>query len=169
MLFRNGITSLLEVIKQFSINCRVSFTSITLYNNCDKKKSAFIQSVLRMKFVISTCFGKALYFRQCCMKISFFSHNLLMLSSLIRNKIFCGIQTHSCDKIHFIQWYNNEAGEKKVKGELKEQKINVFPKRAYASVLNPPSLPLFLFDQSYVNWAMLTKYLKSWKNKVKWN
>ena len=83
-----------------------------------------------MKFVISTCFGKALYFRQCCMKISFFSHNLLMLSSLIRNKIFCGIQTHSCVKIHFIQWYDNEAGEKKVKGELKEQKINVFPQKS---------------------------------------
>ena len=79
-----------------------------------------------MKFIISTCFGKALDSKQCCMKISFFSHNLLMLSSLIRNKIFFGIQTYSCDKIHFIQWYNNEDGEKKVKGELKEQKINVF-------------------------------------------
>ena len=104
-----------------------------------------------MKFIISTCFGKALDSKQCCMKISFFSHNLLMLSSLIRNKIFFGIQTYSCDKIHFIQWYNNEDGEKKVKGELKEQKINVSPKRAYASSLNPPSLPLFVFDWSYVN------------------
>ena len=64
------------------------------------------------------------------MKISFFSHNLLVLSSLIRNKIFFGIQTYSCDKIHFIQWYNNEDGEKKVKGELKEQKINVFPQKS---------------------------------------
>ena len=82
-----------------------------------------------MKFIISTCFGKALDSKQCCMKISFFSHNLLMLSSLIRNKIFFGIQTYSCDKIHFIQWYNNEDGEKKVKGELKEQKINVFPQK----------------------------------------
>ena len=83
-----------------------------------------------MKFIISTCFGKALDSKQCCMKISFFSHNLLMLSSLIRNKIFFGIQTYSCDKIHFIQWYNNEDGEKKVKGELKEQKINVFPQKS---------------------------------------
>ena len=41
-----------------------------------------------MKFIISTCFGKALDSKQCCMKISFFSHNLLMLSSLIRNKKF---------------------------------------------------------------------------------
>ena len=83
-----------------------------------------------MKFIVSTCFGKALDSKQCCMKISFFSHNLLMLSSLIRNKIFFGIQTYSCDKIHFIQWYNNEDGEKKVKGELKEQKINVFPQKS---------------------------------------
>ena len=83
-----------------------------------------------MKFIISTCFGRALDSKQCCMKISFFSHNLLMLSSLIRNKIFFGIQTYSCDKIHFIQWYNNEDGEKKVKGELKEQKINVFPQKS---------------------------------------
>ena len=83
-----------------------------------------------MKFIISTCFGKALDSKQCCMKISFFSHNLLVLSSLIRNKIFFGIQTYSCDKIHFIQWYNNEDGEKKVKGELKEQKINVFPQKS---------------------------------------
>ena len=83
-----------------------------------------------MKFIISACFGKALDSKQCCMKISFFSHNLLMLSSLIRNKIFFGIQTYSCDKIHFIQWYNNEDGEKKVKGELKEQKINVFPQKS---------------------------------------
>ena len=83
-----------------------------------------------MKFIISTCFGKALDSKQCCMKISFFSHNLLMLSSLIRNNFFFGIQTYSCDKIHFIQWYNNEDGEKKVKGELKEQKINVFPQKS---------------------------------------
>ena len=40
-----------------------------------------------MKFIISTCFGKALDSKQCCMKISFFSHNLLMLSSLIRNNL----------------------------------------------------------------------------------
>ena len=83
-----------------------------------------------MKFIISTCFGKALDSKQCCMKISFFSHNLLILSSLIRNIIFFGIQTYSCDKIHFILWYNNKDGEKKVKGELKEQKINVFPQKS---------------------------------------
>ena len=41
MLFRNGMNLLLEVflyvIKQFCINCRISFKSITSYNNCDKK------------------------------------------------------------------------------------------------------------------------------------
>ena len=117
MLFRNGMDLLLEVflyvIKQFCINFRVSFKSITSYNNCDKKKSAFTRSVLRLKFIISTCFGRALDFKQCCMKISFFSHYKLKLSSLFRKKIFCGIQTYSCDKIHFIQWYNNEYEEKK--------------------------------------------------------
>ena len=78
MLFRNGMNLLLEVflevIKQLCINCRVSFKSITLYNNCDQKRSDFIRSILRMKFIISTRFGGALDFKQCCMKISFFSH-----------------------------------------------------------------------------------------------
>ena len=32
-----------------------------------------------------------------------------------------------------------KLGEKKAKGEWKEQKTNVFPKRTYASVLDPPS------------------------------
>ena len=79
-----------------------------------------------MKFIISKCSGRALDSKQRCMKVSFFSHNLLMLSSLIKNKIFCGIQTYSCDKIQLIQWYDKEDGKKKVKGELKEQQINVF-------------------------------------------
>ena len=46
MLFRNSMNLLLEVffyvIKQFCINCRVSFKSITSYNNCDKKISFFL-------------------------------------------------------------------------------------------------------------------------------
>ena len=47
MLFRNGMNLLLEVflyvIKQFCINCRVSFKSITSYNNCDKKISFYLE------------------------------------------------------------------------------------------------------------------------------
>ena len=78
MLFRNGMNLLLEVflevIKQFCLNRRVSFKSITSYNNCDKKNQLFPRSVLGLKFTISTCFGRALDFKQCCMKISFFSH-----------------------------------------------------------------------------------------------
>ena len=116
MLFRNGMYLLLEVflevIKQFCINRRVSLKSISSYKNCDKK-SAFTWSVLGMKFIISTCSGRALDSKQRCMKVSFFSHNLLMLSSFIENKIFCGIQTYSCDKIQLIQWYDNEDGKKK--------------------------------------------------------
>ena len=46
MLFRNGMNLLLEVflyvIKQFCINCRVSFKSITSYNNCDKKNQLLL-------------------------------------------------------------------------------------------------------------------------------
>ena len=104
-----------------------------------------------MKFIISTCFGKALDSKQCCMKISFFSHNLLMLSSLIRNKNFFGIQTYSCDKIHFIQWYDNEDGEKRVKGGVKGTKNKRFPpkERTLAPSIPPPFL--FVFDLSYVN------------------
>ena len=75
---------------QCYINSRASFKSIT-YDNCDEKKSAFIRNVLGMKFIIFTCFGKALDFKQCGMKISFFFHHLFMLFSLIRNKIFCGL------------------------------------------------------------------------------
>ena len=45
MIFRNGMNLLLEVflyvIKQFCINCRVSFKSITSYKNCDKKISFY--------------------------------------------------------------------------------------------------------------------------------
>ena len=45
MLFRNGINSLLEIFlnvsKEFCINSRVSFESITLYNNCDEKVSFY--------------------------------------------------------------------------------------------------------------------------------
>ena len=55
------------------------------------------------------------------MKISFFSHYSLKLSSLFRKKISFGIQTYPCNKIQLILWYDNEDGEKKVKGELKER------------------------------------------------
>ena len=146
MLFRNGMNSLLEVflevIKQLCINCRVSFKSITLYNNCDQKRSDFIRSILRMKFIISTRFGGALDFKQCCMKISFFSHYWLKLSSLFRKKIFCGIQTYSCDKIHLIQWYNNEDGEKSVWG-VKGTKNKRFPPKERALASSIPSSFLY--------------------------
>ena len=78
MLFRNGMNLLLEVflevIKQLCINCRVSSKSIKLYSNCDQKRSDFIRNILRMIFIVSTRFGGALDLKQCCMKISFFSH-----------------------------------------------------------------------------------------------
>ena len=87
------------------------------------------------------------------MKISFFSHYSLKLSSLFRKKIFFGIQTYPCNKIQLIQWYDNEDGEKKVKGELKEQKINLFLQKSWRpqSPL-PPPLPfcMELCEMSHV-------------------
>ena len=90
-LIRNVITSPLKVFFkvskiQFCINSRVSFRSITLYN-CDQKKISFYSECFRNEIYYFYMFD----FKQYCMKISFVSHILLMIFSLIRNKIFCGI------------------------------------------------------------------------------
>ena len=83
-----------------------------------------------MKFIISTCFGKALDSKQCCMKISFFSHNLLMLSSLIRNKNFFEYKHILAIRYTLFSGMTTKMEKKKLKGELKEQKINVFPQKS---------------------------------------
>ena len=98
-----------------------------------------------MKFIISTCSGRALDSKQRCMKVSFFSHNLLVLSSLIENKIFCGIQTYSRDKIQLIQWYDNEDGKKSERGVKGTTNKRLSPKeRTLGSSISPPSSSSFL-------------------------
>ena len=74
------------------------------------------------------------------MKIFFFSYNLFMIFSLIRNKIFFVEYKHILViNYTLFNGMTTKLGEKKAKGEWKEQKTNVFPKRTYASVLDPPS------------------------------
>ena len=43
-------------------------------------------------------------------------------------KIFCGIQTYSCDKIQLIQWYDNEDGKKSERGVKGTKNKRLSPK-----------------------------------------
>ena len=105
------------------------------------KKSAFTRSVLRLKFISSTRFGRALDVKQCCMKTSFISHYLLKLSSLFGKKVFCGIQTYSCDFSGITK-----KMEKKSERGVKGTKNKLFPPKegTLASSISPPSPSFFL-------------------------